>query len=107
MRPKRFNKYPTRHVPRRSKDAPQGKVFIYGRHALLEALRNAPTVVRKVFLSRDVRDAELRALLEKHAIPTTELATGRGKELVGSDAPHQGVIATMNPSALLISLDDF
>ena len=107
MRPKRYNKYTARHVPRRSKEAPQGKIHIYGRHALLEALRNAPTVVRKVFLSRDVRDTELRALLEKHSIPTAELAAGRGKELVGSDAPHQGVVATMNPTALLISLDDF
>src|SRR3989344_563710 len=107
MRPKRFNKHTSRHVPRRSKDAPQGKIFIYGKHALLEALRHTPQVIRKVFLAPEMRDTELRALLEKHSIPTTELATGRGKELVGTDAPHQGVVATMNPTALLVSLDDF
>lgn len=80
---------------------------MYGKHALMEALRNAPQVIRKVFLAPDLRDVELRALLEKNKIPTTALAPGKGKEFVGKDAAHQGVIAVMNPSALLMSLDDF
>ncbi|MCX6786781.1 MAG: 23S rRNA (guanosine(2251)-2'-O)-methyltransferase RlmB, partial [Candidatus Kaiserbacteria bacterium] len=88
------------------------KIYIYGKHALIEALRNTPKVIRKVFLARDMRltgqgDTELRILLKKHNIPTAELATGKGKEMVGRDAVHQGVIATMDPSALLVSLDDF
>lgn len=103
MRPKRFNK----HMPRHTAQAAQGKIYMYGRHVLMEALRNTPKVVRKVFLAPEMRDTELRALLEKHAIPTAELAPGRGKELVGSAAPHQGIIATINPSVLLSSLDDF
>jgi len=73
----------------------------------MEALRNTPHVIRKVFLSQDMHDAELRALLEKNNIPTAALASGKGKELVGKDATHQGIIATMNPSSLLMSLDDF
>ncbi len=85
----------------------QEKVYIYGRHALVEALQNAPRVIRKVFLARDMRDTELRALLQKNNTPTAELAVGRGRELVGKDTAHQGVIATMDPSALLLSLDDF
>ena len=73
----------------------------------MEALRNTPHVIRKVFLAPDLRDTELRALLTKHNIPTATLAPGKGKELVGRDTAHQGVIATMDPSALLISLDNF
>lgn len=73
----------------------------------MEALRNAPQVIRKVFLAPDLRDGELRTLLEKNKIPTATLAQGSGKELVGKDAVHQGVIATMNPSSLLIPFDDF
>lgn len=80
---------------------------MYGKHALVEALRNAPKVIRKVFLAPDLRDAELRVLLTKHNIPTAELAAGKGKELVGKDTVHQGVIAVMDPSSLLISFDDF
>ncbi len=106
MRPKRHSK----HAPRRTSEhrkASQGKVYIYGKHALLEALQNAPQVIRKVFLAPDLRDTELRVLLTKHDIPTTSLTSGSGKVLVGRDAVHQGVIALMDPAALLISLDDF
>jgi len=95
------------HVPRHTKQSPQGKIYIYGKHALIEALQNTPHVIRKVFLAPDMRDTELRALLEKNNIPTASLAPGKGKELVGRDTAHQGVIATMDPSTLLVSLDDF
>jgi 23S rRNA (guanosine2251-2'-O)-methyltransferase len=46
-------------------------------------------------------------LLEKNKITTATLAPGKGKELVGKDTAHQGVIFTMDPSALLISFEDF
>ena len=80
---------------------------MYGKHALMEALRNAPRVIRKVFLAPDLRDAELRALLEKNKIPSAPLAKGSGKGLVGKDAMHQGVIAIMDPASLLITLGEF
>lgn len=80
---------------------------MYGKHALMEALQNTPRVIRKVFLSPDLKDADLRALLEKHSIPTHELAQGKGKELVGKDTAHQGVIAVMDPSLLLTTFDEF
>lgn len=83
-----------------------GRVYIYGKHTLVEALTNTPQVVRKVFLSPEVKDAELRTLLAQHKITPHHLAPGRGKELVG-DTAHQGVIATINPALLLTSLDEF
>ena len=73
----------------------------------MEALRHTPKVVKKVFLSPDLRDAELRVLLTKNTIPIAELTSGRGKELVGRDAVHQGVIAIMDPASLLIPFDEF
>lgn len=107
MRPKRHSRYDKRREPRRAAQPPSGKIYIYGKHALVEALMNTPQVIRKVFLAPEVRDAELRALLTKHAIPTSPLEGGRGKELAGKDAVHQGVIATMDSSALLIPFEDF
>ena len=104
----RHVKHAARREPLRGKPSnKEGKIYIYGKHALTEALRNTPQVVRKVFLSPDMKDAELRQLLAKHKIPTAPLVQGRGKELVGRDTAHQGVIATMNPASLLISLEDF
>ena len=73
----------------------------------MEALAHTPRVIRKVFLAPDMRDTELHTLLEKHKIPSAPLAPGKGKELAGRDAVHQGVIAVMDPSTLLISLDEF
>ncbi len=92
---------PKRHTTSRE------KVYIYGKHALMEALQNTPKVIRKVFLAADLKDAGLRALLEKHNIPASPLAKGSGKELVGRDATHQGVIAVMDPASLLVPFDTF
>ena len=94
---------------RAKKNPPGGreKVYIYGKHALMEALRNTPRVIRKVFLAPELRDAELHALLEALKIPIFPLGTARGKELAGRDAVHQGIIAVMDPSSLLVSFDDF
>ena len=92
MRPKRISKE---------------KVYIYGKHALMEALQNTPHVIKKVFLAPDLKDVELHALLEMRNIPIAKLGAGSGKELVGRDAVHQGVIAIMDPTALLMPLEDF
>ena len=83
------------------------KVYIYGRHALMEALHAAPKVIKKVYLAPDGRDKELKDLLAKNGIPVAELASGKGKELAGRDAVHQGVVALMDPRALLVSFDSF
>jgi 23S rRNA (guanosine2251-2'-O)-methyltransferase len=73
----------------------------------MEALTAKPSVIRKVFLAPDMKDADLRTLLTKHKIPVATLTGGQGKELVGKDTVHQGVIATMDPNALLMPLDEF
>ncbi len=107
MRPKKhFHTHKERHASTRDKAA-GGKVYIYGKHALMEALQSTPHIIRKVFLAENLRDAELRVLLEKNKIPTATLSPGKGKELVGKETAHQGVIFTMDPSSLLVSFDDF
>lgn len=98
---------PKRYASRAPRQEARGKIYIYGKHALVEALTSAPQVVRKVHLAPNMRDAELRALLTKHSVPTSPLSAGRGKELAGKDAVHQGVIAVMDPASLLISFNDF
>ncbi len=98
---------PTPRTMRPKLKLQSGKIYIYGRHALVEALQNAPQVVRRVFLAREVRDTELRALLKARGIEPSELSSGRGKDLVGKNATHQGIIAAIDPSVLLVSLDDF
>ena len=91
---------------RPNKSAAPKKIYIYGKHALEEALEHTPRVVRKVFLASEVRDPKLRALLARHEIPVAPLGK-EGASLVGRDAVHQGVIAIMDPAALLVQFDDF
>lgn len=85
----------------------EGKVYIYGKHALSEALSNSPQVIRKVHLAEGAGDPALRKLIAKLGIPTAPLSAGRGKELVGKDAPHQGIVAIMDPSKLLVPFETF
>ncbi|MCI0542400.1 23S rRNA (guanosine(2251)-2'-O)-methyltransferase RlmB [bacterium] len=86
-------------------------VYMYGKHALMEALISTPHVVKKVFLSPDLKDQELINLLRRNGISLAELKQGGGKasakSLVGEDATHQGVIAVMHPNELTVDFDAF
>ena len=52
------------------------KIYIYGKHALMEALGNAPRAVKKVFLSPEANTSELRGALEKNKIPFSAMKGG-------------------------------
>lgn len=65
------------------------KLYLYGKHALTEALLARPEVVQKVFLSKEMEaDIELVGLLKKHSIGISSMK-GDVKKDVGSDAVHQ------------------
>jgi 23S rRNA (guanosine2251-2'-O)-methyltransferase len=78
------------------------KIYIYGKHALMEALLHAPHTVRKVFLSSEIQDGELRALLKKLNLTPSTLKTREMSHMVGKDTSHQGVIAITDPGSLVI-----
>lgn len=81
------------------------KVFVYGKHALTEALQHTPHVIKKVFLASN-KDAELNQLLTKNNINVGQLA-GDAVSVVGRDAAHQGVIGEIDISRLLIPYEVF
>jgi 23S rRNA (guanosine2251-2'-O)-methyltransferase len=78
------------------------KIYIYGKHALKEALISAPQSITKIFLAkRD--DPEIESLIKKEGVPVGELSAAS----VENDASHQGVIASISPEKLVRSYDDF
>lgn len=82
------------------------KFYLYGKHALTEALLARPQVVQKVFLSKEMEDdTELGVLLKKHSISISSMKADVKKD-VGSDAVHQGVIAVINQEKLYSSMDE-
>lgn len=80
------------------------KVYLYGKHALREALLEKPEVVGKAFLDDNAqKDDELMSLIKKHNINVSTMKSSDGK--VNSDAVHQGVIANINIEKLYATLD--
>jgi 23S rRNA (guanosine2251-2'-O)-methyltransferase len=81
------------------------KVYIYGKHALNEALKSTPHIIKKVFAADGVLDPEtIRTLHEKNI----SLSPLKGEaQNVSKDASHQGVIVTIDPSDLLLDLKGF
>ena len=83
------------------------KIYVYGKHALVEALTNAPHVVRKVFLAHEIEDPELRDILKKNNVPVEAIKTREADRMVGESTAHQGVIAIADPAALMINFAEF
>lgn len=82
------------------------KIYLYGKHALREALLGNPSAVRKAFLDTNASaDKELSALLVAHAIPVSAMKEDKSRRKVSDDVVHQGVIAELNPEALYTNLE--
>lgn len=82
------------------------KVYIYGKNALIEALENAPQVIKRVHLSPELNDERLRNALKSKKIPVQIMEAGDARKAVG-DASHQGVIAVIDANALTRPLGEF
>ncbi|VAW32370.1 23S rRNA (guanosine(2251)-2'-O)-methyltransferase [hydrothermal vent metagenome] len=91
---------------KQQKHVKKEKVYIYGKHALSEALLNTPQAIRKVFLSPSQKDTHLLELIAKAKIPLAPLKEN-GESRVGKDAVHQGVIGVLDTTSLLTPFNDF
>jgi 23S rRNA (guanosine2251-2'-O)-methyltransferase len=97
-----------RFNPRKSRETKiREKIYIYGKHALEEALKNVPNAVAKVFLSQEAGDKELLSRLEAMGISVGTIKNKEASWMVGREASHQGVIASINPSMLMREFADF
>lgn len=85
----------------------QNKTYMYGKHALIEAVDNAPRTIKKVFLSPSIEDRELRSKLKELGVPIETMRDKQAMHMVGKDTSHQGVIAIINTSSLLIPFPEF
>ncbi|HSE56738.1 MAG TPA: 23S rRNA (guanosine(2251)-2'-O)-methyltransferase RlmB [Candidatus Paceibacterota bacterium] len=81
------------------------KLYMYGKHALTEALAHMPQAVKKVFLAEAI-GGDIRKLLDTHNIPYVPLKEEE-KRQVAADAAHQGVIAVVDTEKLQQPFDTF
>ncbi len=83
------------------------KIYIYGKHALEEALRHTPHAVNKIFVDQRVIDKKLQALIDKSQIPLGPLHEGQAKSDMKAGTPHQGVVAQVLLSELVVPFEKF
>ena len=85
----------------------EDELYIYGKHAVLEALEHAPAqAIKKVFLAPTVDEPRLLTALAERSITPSSLSANAMKE-AGRDAAHQGVIALIDGAALMTPFEHF
>lgn len=85
----------------------QDKIHIYGKHALIEALRFAPQSIQRVYVSPDLKDPTLLAMIDRNKVPRTPLSIrSLPGDVKGTDA-HQGVIGVISLNNLTIPYETF
>lgn len=82
------------------------RVYIYGRHALMEALYSRPETIDRVHLSERA-DPELAELLAGAKIPSERFMENVPPRGVERDANHQGYIGSVRLSRLVREYGDF
>lgn len=87
------------------------KTYIYGKHAIREALLFAPQIVKKVMIAPYFDDNAIRALVKKSKVPTAEFSEGKMSTgfdgRVDKESSHQGIIGLINPGELILDYKDF
>ncbi len=82
------------------------KLYIYGRHAVAEALRHTPRAVRTVYLGTPGDDL-VRSLAQKANIAVERLDERKVTSMVEGKASHQGVVALISHTDLVIPAERF
>lgn len=94
--------------PERSKKPKRPAVeYIYGKHAVLEALERRPDIVRELHIAPDFSDQRYLDRLLKTGVAPKVLNLKNPPRGISSNAPHQGVVAGIVPELLSVPYRDF
>ncbi len=81
-------------------------IYIYGKHAVEEALRAKPKAVKKIYISQEIGEPELAHLISENKISV--VFTEKDRMPGGTDtAVHQGIVAAISLGALVRPYDEF
>lgn len=83
------------------------KTYMYGKHAVLEALRNTSHAVEKIWLDSHSEDKEVRTLAQKMNILVADLSSKTIPRDIDSSVVHQGIIGLISPKKLLREYREF
>ena len=81
--------------------------YIYGKHAVAEALTHRPDIIKELYVESTMRDAALLARFERAKVAPRLLNPKRLPGGLRSDAVHQGVVAGIEVGKLLLDYKRF
>jgi len=85
----------------------QNKIYIYGKHALTEALLYAPHVLEKIFIAQESDDKELQELIKQSGIKVSSLGSRKAFRSVKDKEVHQGVVCRISVDKLVQPYEKF
>jgi 23S rRNA (guanosine2251-2'-O)-methyltransferase len=85
----------------------QNKIYIYGKHALIEALAHAPRAIDRVFLAKENNDAMLREAIKKAGVTVSPLGSDKAPKSIKSSEPHQGIIGRLSLDDLVQPYEEY
>ena len=83
------------------------KIYIYGKHAVTEAVLNTPHAIEEIMISQQFDDQAARDLIRKNAIRTSFLTNAKMPREIDSGAVHQGIIALLSFDRLVRPFEEF
>jgi len=81
--------------------------YMYGKHAVAEALRERPDVVKQIFLDLNFSDAKILTQIEQSGIVARPLNLKNPPRGISANASHQGIVAGILPEKLMVDYKDF
>ncbi|MBI5078200.1 MAG: 23S rRNA (guanosine(2251)-2'-O)-methyltransferase RlmB [Candidatus Yonathbacteria bacterium] len=83
------------------------QIYIYGRHAIAEAIQNTPHAVKKIFFTPQFDGAEIRKIANTQNIPVEALNLGALPQGIDETAAHQGVSAIISLASIMRPYKEF
>lgn len=81
--------------------------YIFGKHAVSEALAQRPDVVKQVFLDLNFSDAKIIRQIESAKLSPKPLNLKNPPRGVSANAAHQGIVAAILPEKLMVDFKTF
>jgi 23S rRNA (guanosine2251-2'-O)-methyltransferase len=81
--------------------------YIFGKHAVSEALRERPDVVKQIYLDLNFSDAKIVAQIEASKVTVRPLNLKNPPKGVSANAAHQGIVAGIVAEKLMVDYREF
>ncbi|MDD3662313.1 MAG: 23S rRNA (guanosine(2251)-2'-O)-methyltransferase RlmB [Candidatus Pacebacteria bacterium] len=82
-------------------------IYIYGKHPVIEALKNKPQIIEGVLIEENLQDKDIGLALKKAGITPSKIELDSRKQIDENPKTHQGIIAKISPDKLMLPYKEF